>query len=794
MKRTWVAPFSLCTILCAIISTVAIADNDPWEVYRSIRLQTEKKQSEKVYHQPTTQVSTSRLAADAIVYTRVPRTTGNHTVTLSDGSEYTSDQWSFADVLPDVTHQKKGFNGPGQLVLRQDDGTETIIFDCTVLATPCVPLDAMPSLDGGKIAFSVYYASGYSVVWGLPPGLPANKLSGTGEAQIYIYDIASASLTAWPHTAGVYDINPVWMPNGEMVFSSDRDGYTSPFQDRITITDLHKKNFRLYRASADGLNQLDISPHELSGALHPYVHSSGRLLYSSHWLSHNLAYNTTNGGINWPGTGDNMWVVQSTDLNGGDIMANMGAHKSYFTNGNGFDSNVKALHFLGERANGDFCATNYYRANNLGLGSVICAPMQARGVEGNAPHFLPNGHYSVAVWSTSEDSASRKDAEGIYLGKVGYPEGTADNQLLLSVAKGYCTQVSISPTVPTIIGDQIGCDTGIYKTTTIPSQSPDDLDVVVDSPEWHEFAARVVHARTISQPALSTTGDDTCELVSTDAGATDISAFKPYQFNNNYFTAAQNGSEMQGVKHSELAGIRFLEVVPNPTNSVPDVAFKNSIGNEVRLLGDVPLLTDNSFKVQLPCDTPFLMVGIDSQGRAIKRDQTAQSLRAGEKRVCTGCHLHSKKGRPYDRSLAFTAPPLPLLTPSPVPTYTNDIKPIFDARCSGCHSDDIPLFDYKKLAWDVFQQSVPEGKKIQVSDSLNEKVRYGLQRPMTSKYVNSMYARESLLYWKAANRRTDGRSDDTYPNDIDFGADHPTAITAVELKVISDWLDSGAAR
>ena len=37
-------------------------------------------------------------------------------------------------------------------------------------------------------------------------------------------------------------------------------------------------------------------------------------------------------------------------------------------------------------------------------------------------------------------------------------------------------------------------------------------------------------------------------------------------------------------------------------------------------------------------------------------------------------------------------------------------------------------------------------------------------------------------------------ANDTYDNDIDFGADHPTDITKAELKKIGDWLDSGATR
>jgi hypothetical protein len=79
-----------------------------------------------------------------------------------------------------------------------------------------------------------------------------------------------------------------------------------------------------------------------------------------------------------------------------------------------------------------------------------------------------------------------------------------------------------------------------------------------------------------------------------------------------------------------------------------------------------------------------------------------------------------------------------------------------------------------------------------VRTSENPRRRWGLQRPYTSKFVNTMFARESLLYWKAANERSDGRSDESYDSDIDFGADHPTTISADELEILGRWLDSGA--
>lgn len=189
------------------------------------------------------------------------------------------------------------------------------------------------------------------------------------------------------------------------------------------------------------------------------------------------------------------------------------------------------------------------------------------------------------------------------------------------------------------------------------------------------------------------------------------------------------------------------------------------------------------------------MAGIDDRGRVIKRDQIPQSLRPGEKRVCTGCHLHSREGRPYETSIACRLPPIELMTSQPVPTYEQNIKPIFEARCQSCHDKDyVPLMDYDQLVWDFFQESLPEEQRIQVLNSDNPRKRFGLQRPYTSKYVNTMFARESLLCWKAANDRPDGCSDSTYDDDIDFGANHPTSLTDAELNTIAAWLDSGASR
>ncbi len=730
---------------------------------------------------------------EAIVYVRVPRTTGRHQVVLKNGEDYTLESPDVWDRLPDSRHVFDGFNAPGQLVLRHADGAERLIYDCFERSVPCVPLDPMVSFDGRKVIFSVYRGKRLKNAWWNGTTLPNQHLDEATEAQLHVADLVTGKVTPLEHSPGVFDVSPAWLPDGRIVFASSRPEFREPWLDRITPN--RRVETQLYIADADGGNAVNISPHEVTTAMHPFVLQSGRVAYSSQWLSHNLAYGGTNGGINWPTTLDNMWLVMDMDTRGGDMNALLGAHRNSFQSATGRTKTMKALHFLGQRANGNICVSNYYRANNLGLGDIFCWAPEPVGVEGAMPEFLPRRIYNVANWSKSNDEPSLKK-DGLYLGKIGYPEGIPGNQLMITLGRGFCTNVSGSVrSFQERVADQPekrGCDVGVYHTTRIPSQEISDVVRIVDTEQWHEFAARVAAPMEVPDtPTPQSTHDGSCQLASSDAGAAETAASRPYKFNSNYKSMANNGGEIHGLDHDELAAIRFWEVLPNPRESR---SFKNSIGNELRLLGDVPLLRDNSFKVQLPCDTPYVMAGIDSRGRVIKRDQVPQSLRPGEKRVCTGCHLHSRRGRPYAESMAFLTDAKPLLRAMPVPTYEQDIKPIFERRCLSCHVSDVPLMDYDALVWDFFQEAVPEERRVLMRDSENERRRWGLQRPYTSKYVNSMFARESLLYWKAANQRTDGRTDLTYPNDIDFGKPHPVRMTDAELRTLGDWLDSGATR
>ena len=77
----------------------------------------------------------------SIVYVRVPRTTGEHELTLRDGSTITGKHLDAWDTLPDTALKYSGFAAPGQLVYRDTSGVERILYDCVIDNSPCVPLD-----------------------------------------------------------------------------------------------------------------------------------------------------------------------------------------------------------------------------------------------------------------------------------------------------------------------------------------------------------------------------------------------------------------------------------------------------------------------------------------------------------------------------------------------------------------------------------------------------------------------------------------------------------------------------
>lgn len=364
------------------------------------------------------------------------------------------------------------------------------------------------------------------------------------------------------------------------------------------------------------------------------------------------------------------------------------------------------------------------------------------------------------------------------------PMGLPNGALLFSAGNGFCHRHN-KKNMKTRIG-QIGCDFGIYIQSNIPETDPSTRVVVVDSPEWHEIQPQPVMPYEdiygIPQPftdMMATTGDETCIIGAASLDG-QIDPENGWQGPDNPKWCKHQGCSLQGVDKSSLvAAIKFWR--PIAWNQVTKHSDFDGLHNhKLEVLGTVPLQRDDSFVAELPCDTPLLMASVDAEGRSLARDRLPMSLRPGEKRTCSGCHDHDNPNpKDFDISVAATVTPTMIPATGTLYEWNSDIWPMLDTNCR----INMPF------PWDSGEKAVYD--YITTARALGVTIK----PPQRRKYINSLFARESLLYWLAIGQRMDGRTDTDRNDDIDLGMPPPSAcLNAAQLQTLADWIEAGAYR
>lgn len=845
----------------------------------------------------------ARAQDDPIAYVRCPRTT--ETLTLPGGTTLTG--IDIYDVLPDVTNFFGGWNAPCDLVLRDPDGTERVLYDCSTDSTDaasCTAMDPAVSFDGETIAFSVFHGTlepgseAFSVEVGGDGSfvdLPSDRLQTT-EAQLVLVDVATGEITELPHVPGTIDAGPAWLPDGRLAFTSTRDG------NRTTMvfgTNNPAPGSRIWTVDPDGRNLDLASHHSLSQEQHPLVLADGRVAYSSWQIFGGITFRYTNGSPGGFGTIGNQFSIFVQSPDGAEPFAFYGQHCGDHSPITSADVDHKAAHFLAQTSDGRVWFTDYYRGNNNGLGNLVGVMPEAKGIEGifdpTAPIadlYAPHDIVRLAMWSTSGDNfAGAMPAPELMLpqyadpivfaGKLGHAAALPDGGLAVTWGKGACGTVASNdifgvlglPVPPATSGSgqgvaanvftQLGldtpaCDAGIYEATASPSAHPNDLAAIVDTEEWHEIMARAVvpyaEIHGVETPAAIPRADKLVSRAELPVGtpfgllgAASILDRETHPVGGIHFVGEHQfhlqGTDTIEYGDDDLCGVRILGVQPNRgDNTYQQIA--NVAGERVVILGEFGVrnrvdgvqlqdpsgFPDTSFLVRFPANVPYLMQGIDCDGRTLNTDQSWQSLRPGEMKTCGGCHVHSKASRvAFEETFAAGADYdviglgegiVPLLAGATEDgpavrevegmalqiDFEHDIAPIFAARCNDCHGGDAPAGSlaldrpgteagttWDCLVTDRSQNCVPEAQRMATTNGTT------FRRPQLTRYVRAFNALGSLLYWKAANARTDGNTDATFDDssapddrDLDFGADHPTEITPEELGLLARWIDIGA--
>jgi hypothetical protein len=99
--------------------------------------------------------------------------------------------------------------------------------------------------------------------------------------------------------------------------------------------------------------------------------------------------------------------------------------------------------------------------------------------------------------------------------------------------------------------------------------------------------------------------------------------------------------------------VRVLEAIQMGQSINANAAFRT------RLLGTAPIHPDGSFFLEVPADVPIRFELLDQDGRMLIHETEFNTVRRGETKGCIGCHENRKEVTPNLRPMALDHPPFP---------------------------------------------------------------------------------------------------------------------------------------
>lgn len=527
----------------------------------------------------------------------------------------------------------------------------------------------------------------------------------------------------WNINVPVFDTGPMYLPDGRIGFTSNRN---SGFL-----------RFELFTMDADGSNLELIGHRAMASQLHPAILQDGRIMYSSTDV-----------------------MLQKVANNQVSLFAVNPDGSFPFILAGKQDATKFTYHFATQLSDGDIVSAIYYNRNNTGMGSLLRFPVDPPGPDfthlvgtelNNRPYdptkwvsggmvlpFARKGQYILTEDASADDHQVRPytAASDFWIhpvgqtlvtmtGKYSHPSGGPDNGLLVTYTIGG-SSMEPSPVFSTTLAatmEMIGKDGGIWllplerNSQRTVGHIANDAQLVVDFPQYHEIMPRAVvpygRIHGIVGPAR--------KAQTPNSGTRDprLPAGKPYGLSGaatlfdretrslngtpwnmvdgggtlsgrTYSNLATNGADLAIFANSEVYGIRVTMPVPQiPTDySGGHERWAGIQDHHLRILGEFPVRKpsgtpldgqgnpDTSFIVRLPAHTPFLFQTLDKRGMALDIETTSRALAPGEQQFCGGCHVHTRTSLDPFTSVAK------LDTSAPFGDFTGDSAPLlsgFDA-------------------------------------------------------------------------------------------------------------------
>jgi hypothetical protein len=210
----------------------------------------------------------------------------------SNGSVYYTESGSLPGVGP---YTRFAVAAPGKLLVREPNGTLRTLIDGskpTAASLNLIDVNAPDvSYDGNNIVFAGLPSGNYQSGPMNNPGawrIYVIKVDGTGLRQITFSDQDNLDLSQFGNVAGNFrrydDTDPVWMPDGRIVFSSTRWPSHGMYGAART------SNLHVVKADGSALHRITA---ERNGADRPLIDPiTGKIVYSRWWRNFRVATNS----------------------------------------------------------------------------------------------------------------------------------------------------------------------------------------------------------------------------------------------------------------------------------------------------------------------------------------------------------------------------------------------------------------------------------------------------------------------------------------------------------------------
>lgn len=548
-----------------------------------------------------------------------------------------------------------------QRVKRKDNG-DIFQYDSYVPGARLVKLSP-PTADGTLTTLCCDKAgseyaqidiSGYDLSFDAKTIVFSGKLAGNQRFGLFLLRLDDGNVTKIMTDPGRDYVSPVFLPGNRIAFTSNavvEEGakqHVDEYERGVTI--------QLGRINIDGSGE-ELGARNLSHRTAPSLASDGRLIFTQ-----------------WDHLGDknegNLMFVNQ------DLQE---LREAYGKEGHGAsNSTLKAR----EISPGRFVAIGTARNRTLNAGALIDIRLgnvvnRDGVVSAPANQSEANVTFIPLTPDVPTDNAPSADTIGRYYDA--YPLNARDKpDLLVSWADG--------PVESGVLGENgvPAANFGVY----LYDSSRQQRRPILDDPEmWDVFAMPL---RTRPAPPVVESAQDPRLNGQTLIGSLDV-------YSSSLHTFAPNS----------IYGVRVMEGFSSEEGFPEDFGTTEQEGHAN--LGVAPLAPDGkSWSALVPANVPIHVQAVDKFGMSLFNEPVWFSGRAGESRICGGCHEDRTRTTPVSpgtldtfvvgaTNLMATVPRAQRLNNDPTPAAPNEVvgvawdkhvQPILTANCamSGCHN------------------------------------------------------------------------------------------------------------